>query len=468
MPEALYRFRSTCNLLDGYNELENQEIFFAHPEELNDPMEGFKDLYWTGDSVVWENLLKHYVLCLEHCCSLFIIAGKDSRIEKKDIQVFKTIDDLPTQEYANHFKKICDTIFAHESISQLVANLPTRSSPIRRNELTCHLKRIHNFVVETIFEAHGVEQNRSSSPTILEAQSQILSNLDFIDLLNKAEEEDPEIERLADTICATELKFHSQIDLLSRYNFEMDSNKNNILFIFSEFTEAYIQELEKIIYPEWYAACFMAECKDSSLWGHYGDNHKGVCLIFNKAISLNVRTGMNNSGPKYGVREQKFHKIDYDRRCVEIDFFKSLGRLTHPVISKYWYRTEQGIESALADEVFADEDRWMKIYWDNFIVGITTKLNDWKYEQEYRLILSSSHDYSNKADRKLKYNFNDLNGIIFGINTSREDKLKIIKIIESKCLKEKRKDFKFYQSFHSFHKGIIDYSEMSLLKFKDL
>ena len=155
--------------------------------------------------------MKHYVLCLEHCCFLFIIAGKDFRIEKKDIQVFKTIDDFPTLDYANNFKKICDTIFAHESISQLVANLPTRSSPIRRNELTCHLKRIHNFVVETIFEAHGVEQNRSSSPTILEAQSQILSNLDFIDLLNKDEEEYPKIERLADTICATELKFHSQI-----------------------------------------------------------------------------------------------------------------------------------------------------------------------------------------------------------------------------------------------------------------
>ena len=213
----------------------------------------------------------------------------------------------------------------------------------------------------------------------------------------------------------------------------------------------------------------MAECKNSLLWGHYGDKHKGVCLIFNKAISLNVITGKNNSGPKYGVREQKFHKINYDRKYVEIDFFKSLGCLAHPVISKHWYRTEQGIESTLADEVFADEDRWMKIYLDNFIVGITTKLNDWKYEQEYRLILYSFlHDYSNKADRKFKYNFNDLNGIIFGINTSREDKLKIIKIIESKCLKENRKDFKFYQAFHSFHKGIIDYSEISLLKFKEL
>jgi len=46
-----------------------------------------------------------------------------------------------------------------------------------------------------------------------------------------------------------------------------------------------------------------------------------------------------------------------------------------------------------------------------------------------------------------------------------EDKLKIIKIIESKCRKENRKDFKFYQAYYSKQKGIIDHAEMTLLKF---
>jgi hypothetical protein len=26
-------------------------------------MEGFKDMFWLGDKIVWMNLLKHYLLC---------------------------------------------------------------------------------------------------------------------------------------------------------------------------------------------------------------------------------------------------------------------------------------------------------------------------------------------------------------------------------------------------------------------
>jgi hypothetical protein len=28
-------------------------------------MEGFRDIFWRGDQIVWRNLLRHYVLCLE-------------------------------------------------------------------------------------------------------------------------------------------------------------------------------------------------------------------------------------------------------------------------------------------------------------------------------------------------------------------------------------------------------------------
>ena len=62
----LYRYRTTKQLLEGFHELEEQEIYFSHPADLNDPIEGFKDLYWLGDKIVWRNLLKHYILCLLH------------------------------------------------------------------------------------------------------------------------------------------------------------------------------------------------------------------------------------------------------------------------------------------------------------------------------------------------------------------------------------------------------------------
>lgn len=59
-----YRFRSLDALLGDHQELEKQEIYFSPPEQLNDPMEGYKDLVWRGDKIVWRNLIKHYLLCL--------------------------------------------------------------------------------------------------------------------------------------------------------------------------------------------------------------------------------------------------------------------------------------------------------------------------------------------------------------------------------------------------------------------
>jgi hypothetical protein len=58
MPDHLYRFRSIHSILGGFHELENQEIYFCPPQQLNDPLEGFKDIFWKGDEIVWRNLLR--------------------------------------------------------------------------------------------------------------------------------------------------------------------------------------------------------------------------------------------------------------------------------------------------------------------------------------------------------------------------------------------------------------------------
>jgi len=77
MTEYFYRYRPIKAVLDEYHELENQEIYFSTTDELNDPMEGFKDLFWSGDKIVWRNFLKHYVLCvLQTANYCFIVADQ--------------------------------------------------------------------------------------------------------------------------------------------------------------------------------------------------------------------------------------------------------------------------------------------------------------------------------------------------------------------------------------------------------
>lgn len=55
MTEFLYRFRSAERLpgnSKSTGELEGQYIYFASPEQLNDPLEGYRELYFSGDKIV--------------------------------------------------------------------------------------------------------------------------------------------------------------------------------------------------------------------------------------------------------------------------------------------------------------------------------------------------------------------------------------------------------------------------------
>jgi hypothetical protein len=70
MSNEFYRFRRISSLIGEFKKLENQSIYFAEPDSLNDPMEGFRDMYWSGDYIVWKNLFRHYLLCLERLCGL--------------------------------------------------------------------------------------------------------------------------------------------------------------------------------------------------------------------------------------------------------------------------------------------------------------------------------------------------------------------------------------------------------------
>ena len=72
---VFYRFRPADGLLDRFQEPERQEIYLAPPKELKDPVKGFKDLVWSGGRILWENLLRHHLLCLTHAVMAALISG---------------------------------------------------------------------------------------------------------------------------------------------------------------------------------------------------------------------------------------------------------------------------------------------------------------------------------------------------------------------------------------------------------
>ena len=81
-------------------------------------------------------------------------------------------------------------------------------------------------------------------------------------------------------------------------------------------------------------------------------------------------------------------------------------------------------------------------------------------------MVHSGFDMSTKDKRKLKYRFQDLAGIVFGTRTDTEDKLKIMRIIDAKCAREKRSDFKFYEIRYLTTESRFQMFPLDLLKIK--
>jgi hypothetical protein len=112
--EPLYRFRSIHASLDGFHELQNQEIYFSPPAQLNDPLEGLMDVFWRGDVIVWTNLLRHYLLCLVQ--STYISLSGEPLTEDDCAQLAQqTVRDLPDAPIRDIYAAICASFLEQDA-----------------------------------------------------------------------------------------------------------------------------------------------------------------------------------------------------------------------------------------------------------------------------------------------------------------------------------------------------------------
>lgn len=133
---------------------------------------------------------------------------------------------------------------------------------------------------------------------------------------------------------------------------------------------------------------------------------------------------------------------------------------------KFWFNDENGERSSVAPKIMGDDKSWHTDHWERFSASYRTKTTEWAHEQEYRLILYSLlQRFDDIPSRKLKYKFSDLIGVIFGIKTTTEDKIRIMRIIEQKCRAEGRTEFEFHQAYYSRRSRKIELGPLSLIKF---
>ena len=159
----VYRFRSIEALLDKYHELENQTIYFASPDELNDPMEGFRDIVWRGDKIVWENFFKHYVFCLNEGFLRLRVLGNYKELSVDDIPFLGRWDQLSTSQAQELFDDIWHRFHNLPNIRDIIEVLSNRSREIRYIELNYYLRVIH-FIVRGAMVASWIAHELLSEP----------------------------------------------------------------------------------------------------------------------------------------------------------------------------------------------------------------------------------------------------------------------------------------------------------------
>ena len=125
-----YRFRKLNS--HTIEELENSYFYCAETNELNDPMEGFCNIVFNGDCVVWKNLFKHYFCCLLRVCLLNATSNNSNTIDlenefKCNDFIFGDNDSFLTAMTKN---PLCNSLI--ESCQTIIDSLSNRKNTIKK------------------------------------------------------------------------------------------------------------------------------------------------------------------------------------------------------------------------------------------------------------------------------------------------------------------------------------------------
>lgn len=188
-----------------------------------------------------------------------------------------------------------------------------------------------------------------------------------------------------------------------------------------------------------------------------------ICLVFKNEIGTGITlTGMKPDGSPES-KHFSFHQVRYGELPIRVDFFLSLGWLWGDERGHWLIHDEEKSQKLV--EMFADQEKWRATFTRNNTSRYLIKSSAWAQEQEYRIVLDDLWvNHSKTENRYYHYDFNDLDGIVFGMRTPLAEKLQIINIVNKKCLENKRDTFNFYQAFFDTNTSRIEIEPITLFK----
>jgi hypothetical protein len=284
--EFLFRFRSAKALLEdcpaagGFQELENQTIYFATPESLNDPMEGLTDPFWDGDEVLWENLFRHYALSLISYLAAWLMTKSDE-ISKTRISAALTEADLPTESIRGIYREFVSDFCSAIEVQDLAKTLGKRGIPLRRERLTSLLFLVHQVAIShafRVFKKHGL------CTFDLPLQNHSANNIKAVvngweSLVLKPPTNEMPIEYQLELIARSTNRVNHQLELgmLSRADRKAAAAK--WIALLANFHQSYVDAfLNDLHFTPWRVACFSQRGVNASMWGSYGHERRGASL----------------------------------------------------------------------------------------------------------------------------------------------------------------------------------------------
>lgn len=439
----LYHYRSIESALW---EIKKGTLRFATRDELNDPIEGYVRVFWQGDKAAWEGLLRNYVCSVSMAIDLYLLGDDTNTLHSKTLIVdLHHFDDVPL---GRTWEKLGDAFIGSKQVCKLATFYGKHKLKVEEEELRLLLRFIHNEALVLCIEKcleNGTMPEKEANSLLSRFRSAKLPQFPFDLMKDELPDEKHRIliTKISERIFEDMTSYHyvrqginEKVLLHGHCSAEgpiEPRQRRNWMSVVVDFPKVYTAQLKEMIYPESYVVCFSGKNDNSAMWGNYADCHRGVCLIYepdddqmvlNHNIWLDVKP------------------VTYGGNLIERNFFETLGRLNMKQI-KTWLTGVDGISTSY--DAFKDETEWRERYWSAYEAKNFRKLSEWIHENEYRLALPNTlYNYSKPESRYLKYDPKVLKGVIFGINTSEDDKKRIM--IELLTHADEYGDFSFYQA----------------------
>ena len=463
----LYRYRSVKSAI---RDIENGAFHFATKDELNDPMEGYVNVYWKGDKPAWEGLFRNYACSLLYAITNYLLAKDESVLwEKTLLSDIHAFDNVPLGDL---LRKVGTDVLADKGFNHIISIYGGKELKCRSEELHLVLQLIH---FKAFFTC--MKYCKESCIVIEKDANRILGRRNMNDLidqiLKQISEQESEIMRESLASVAD----NDTIDLLESQMIDFglqkpgfaygeglsdgeasEEEKNgrqlrNWMALYIDFPRMYMRQLKNAIYPDVGFVCFSGKNDNSVMWGNYSDNHRGVCLIYDAEYNDSENgkdAGYYNEFGKICPR-----RVEYGGDIIERNFFETFGRFTLPQIESWLTGTDGSLSKCY--DIFKDNDHineWRNQYWEAFKVKNFRKMEAWNYEDEYRIFINNSfyelvEDDSDNLKKlgmrssNIKYDMNLLKGVIFGIMTSEYDKVRILKALDKQGIADR---IEYYQA----------------------